>query len=85
MLDEHIQKQARSRNSSNGRGRLWTNIDNITADFNNIKAEGYSYAIEAGGVVIHKQELNKVIGMPGIITDLNLNIIKKHRFYGSIS
>lgn len=70
----YIKRELSSRYGRNGRGRLWVAdgipVNEIVWDDNKPAAK---YAGNAGGIVIHGRDYNAVKGLPGIVTDLELN------------
>ena len=62
------------------RGRLWvsaeiqTRVEEIPWDASKPCARRAS---ESGGIVVYRKDLNTLTGMPGFVTDMNLNLIKE--------
>lgn len=81
-LPEHIQSEFGSRMGRAGRGRLWIppHIELKGIDWNE-KSPLAKFCSEAGGVVFEEEFLDKMLLMPGIVTNLNLLLVEKPRMY----
>ena len=75
----YIIEQFRSRVGRAGRGRLWADkrfgdvaVEPWPANETARKIENVTY----GGVVIRRDELRYIKGLPGFVTDMNLNVVE---------
>lgn len=74
----YLMKEYQSRYGRNGRGRLWSALE-----FGAVEVAPWldtAFAGQVGeyyaGIVIKKDDLSAVIGLPGVITDLSLSPIE---------
>ena len=81
-LPDYIASEVSSRLGRAGRGRLWvpTEIDceEINWDDKNPVCELISLK-SAGGIVFYKKDFEKVMLLPGFITDVNCILIKPEK------
>jgi hypothetical protein len=79
-LPEYIAKEARDIMGRPRRGRLWISnaikprIDSIEWDDTKPCARR---AVESGGIIIYKKDIDILARMPGFVTDLQMNMIRE--------
>lgn len=77
----YIRNELASRRGRNGRGRLWVaerlRDGPFAMDWDDSKLA--ARVIERGshgGIVIHRNDARAIRGLPGMVTDMNLNIVE---------
>lgn len=79
-LPRYLREQIGSRDGRAGRGRLWVDesFGDVAVDpwpetpFAKLLGEKFA------GIIIHRQDLQDVMRMPGVVTDLNLQRVPNH-------
>jgi hypothetical protein len=77
-VPSYIRDEFESRYGRNGRGRLWVpdGIDLESIDFEANKdkrAAQYADEFSMGGIVFHRSDFAAIAGLPGFVTDVELN------------
>jgi len=81
-LPDYIRDEVRSREGREGRGRLWVpaeiDCEEINWDDQNPLCRLIS-SESAGGIVFHQRDFDKVMNLPGFVTDINCNRVNPTR------
>lgn len=89
MAPEYVRKEFRFRNGRAGRGRLFIpeGLPKVEIDWDESRAICHrlaEYPHSYGGIVMHMSDVPAIIHLPGLFTDLRLNVIQLPDIIGFI-